>query len=255
MILFWERIELFTLFFSRTASFVILLPIAGNRLVPAIVKTGFAAFISIILVSLYQNQSFPLPHDTFGFFFRVSVEVFIGLALGFITLFLFTGIQIAGEVMGMQMGLAMAKMVDPSFQAQLSIVAQFQVFIAMLFYLAMNGHHFLIEAFVYSYQALPLFADIHATGLVEQVINMVSFAYVVAVKVGAPVIVSLLLANIALGILARTVPQMNIFMVGLPLRLLLGIGALALTIRMFHQVFSLLWVQFQQDFLQIIHAF
>ena len=255
MTLIWDRIELFTLFFARAAGFIYLLPVTGNRMVPIIAKTGLSVFISIILLLSSKLAPIPVPHETMGYIFNVSIEVFIGLTLGFVTLFLFSGVQVAGEIVSMQMGLAMAKMVDPGFQARLSVVAQFQMFLALLFYLAIDGHHFLLRGFAYSYEVIPIFSNIQVTGVVELIFRMAGYIFVVAVKIGAPVIVSLLLANIALGILARTVPQMNIFMVGLPLRLLLGIISLAFTVRMFHQIFRFLWGRFQDDFMLLLHAF
>ena len=255
MTLVWERIELFALFFARAAGFIYLMPVTGNRMVPIVAKTGLSVFVSIILLLSTKMTTIPVPRETMSFVFNVSVEVFIGLTLGFVTLFLFSGIQVAGEIVGMQMGLAMAKMVDPGFQAQLSIVAQFQMFMALLFYLVIDGHHFLLRGFAYSYEVIPIFSNIQITGVVELILRMAVHIFVVAVKIGSPVVVALLLANIALGILARTVPQMNIFMVGLPLRLLLGIISLAFTVRMFHQIFRFLWGRFQEDFMLLIHAF
>ncbi len=251
----WENIQVFAVCFARSSSFLFVLPILGNRSVPLPAKIGASFFLSIFSIVALQNTMPQIPTDIFPFTFIIINEVAIGLTLGFSAKFLFAGIQMAGELVGMQMGLAIAKIMDPGFQQQGSIVAEFQSMIAMLIYLIMDGHHFLLQGFAYSYKQLPLLSSWPVELLTRNIVHIAGTMFVFAVKIGAPIVVTLLLANIALGLLARTVPQMNIFMVGLPLRLGMGIMGLAFTITLFGHIFGRLLRQFQHDYLALLKFF
>lgn len=251
----WENIEIFALFFARTASFIFVLPILGNRSAPLIAKIGLAVFISIFMLSVMRGVGRSLPKQVLPFFLMVGKEVLVGLALGFVTQFLFIGVQLAGEAVGMQMGFGIVRVMDPGFQAQLSIISEFQLLVVLLIYLSIDGHHFLLNGFAQSYQIIPIAKPLAGFGIMKHVVSMAYGIFESAVKIGGPVIVALLLTNMAMGFLARTVPQMNIFIVGFPLRIGVGLLALAFTITLFLHVFRNLWSHFQRDFVAFIELF
>ncbi|RKY81523.1 flagellar type III secretion system protein FliR [candidate division KSB1 bacterium] len=251
----WENIELFTLCFARVAAFVTLLPVIGSRTIPKQVKVGIAVLLTIFMMSIVQMPVNTRVTETLPFFLLIIKEVLVGLTLGFLTKFIFVGIQIAGEIIGVQMGFGVAKVMDPGYQSQLSLIAEFQTMIAMLIYLTISGHHFLLRGIAYSYSTIPIGTQLHTTGIAGEITNIASGMFVSAVKIGAPVIAALLLSNVALGILARTVPQMNIFIVGLPLRIGVGFIALLVTMTLFVHIFSRLWVDFEHSFFAVIKLF
>ena len=251
-----QHIEMFSLFFGRVSAFIFLLPVLGNRTVPMQAKVGLSIFLSLFLMSMNSGSVTPLPSDLFPFILLVVKEVIVGLALGFTTKFLFAGVQLAGETVGRQMGFGLARVMDPGFQDQTSVISEFQVIVVFLIYLTINGHHFLLQGLVESYEKLPVTAPLAAAiGVGEHVMRMASGMFMAGVKIGAPVIVALLLTNVALGLIARTVPQMNIFIVGLPLRILVGVLALSVTISLFMNIFRQLWLHFQVDFVGLIELF
>lgn len=249
----FENIELFIICFARISAFIFILPILGNRSIPVQVKIGLCAFLTIFIMPMNKPIQSQLPAELFPFILAVMNEIAIGLTLGFATKFIFAGIQMGGELVGMQMGLAMAKIVDPGFQSQASIVAEFQLIIAMLIYLLMNGHHFLLQAFYYSYDQMPILSTWPVKPMVQNVIHMAGIVFQSAIKIAAPIVVTLLLTNIAFGLLAKTVPQMNILMVGLPLRLTMGLIGLAFTLTLFSHIFRRVFLQFQTNFIEFIH--
>ncbi len=251
-----QNIELFSLFFGRISAFVFLLPVLGNRTVPLQVKVGLSIFLSIFLVSVNTGVNAVLPTDLLPFILLVVKEVVVGLVLGFTTKFLFAGVQLAGETVGRQMGFGLARVMDPGFNDQTSVVSEFQIIVVFLIYLTINGHHFLLQGLMESYEKLPVAAVvISGNGLGEHMMRLASGMFLAGVKIGAPVIVALLLTNVALGLIARTVPQMNIFIVGLPLRILVGLLAMSVTISLFMNIFRHLWLNFQIDFVELIRIF
>ena len=251
----WQNIELFTILFARTSAFIFVLPVLGNRNIPVHAKIGLSVFVSFFLFPVMRGIEGSLPEETIPFILIVIKEVLVGLALGFITKFLFAGVQIAGEAVGRQMGFGMARVMDPGSQEQVSLVGDFQVVVVFLIYLAIDGHHFLLRGLVESYQKVPIAEAVIGRGIENHVVNMASGMFLSGVKIGAPVIVALLLTTIALGILARTVPQMNVFIVGLPLKIGVGILALILTMTLFMHVFRHLWIHFQNDFIAFLELF
>ena len=249
----WKNIELFTLCFARVSAFMFLMPVMGSRTIPAQARVGISALLSIFMLSIAVSGSAPVIYDFIHYFIAVIKEIAVGLTLGFTTKFLFVGIQIAGEIIGVQMGFGVAKVVDPAYQSQLSLIAEFQTMIAMLIYLSINGHYFLLRGLELSYSVVPINMAAYHSGIVGQITNMAAGIFVSAVKIGAPLISSLLLSNAALGILARTVPQMNIFIVGLPLKIGVGFLALLVTVTLFQHIFRNLWAGFQHNFVALAH--
>ena len=251
----WEHIGLFAVLFSRISAFLFMLPVFGNRSVPPPAKIGLAVFTSILLLSMMKDEGRQLPDETISFMLIIVKEVVVGITLGFITKFLIASVQMAGEVVGIQMGFGVARVMDPGFQSQISIIAEFKVIIVLLFYLILDGHHFLLNGLFQSYETIPIASGFVGEGIERHVVDMAFGMFQSAVKIGAPIMVSLLLLNIALGIIARTVPQMNIFIVGLPLRLIIGFLALSVSVTLFLHLFKNIWGHFQQDFVALIRLF
>lgn len=251
----FQNIEVFTFFLARTTSFIFVLPVIGNRTVPRQSKIGFSVLVSLLLTSIFQNQVPGLVTDLLPFILLILKEAMVGLSLGFVTRFLFVGVQLAGELAGNQMGFGMSQVMDPSSDAQVSIISEFKTIVVTLFYLILNGHHMLMSGLAESYKLVPLGKFHYDTNVVKIVISMAGGIFEAGVKIGAPVIVSLLLANILLGVLARTVPQMNVFVVGLPLRIGIGFLALAATLALFYHIFVVIWQQFERDFWHFLKLF
>jgi len=253
MPLVWENMTHFGLLFVRVVTFLSMLPVMGNRSVPPIAKIGLAGFMAFFLLTVQDIRQQPVPPSLWHFALLAVKEAVIGLGLGFLTKMIFAGIQMAGEIVGRQVGFAMARTFDPTFQTQASVISEFYLILMMLIYLSVSGHHFLIRGLAESYTFLPIGAPLSTAGIEVPVLKMASGIFLSCIKIAAPVLVTLMLTNIALGLLARTVPQMNVFMVGLPLRIGLGILAMVLTIELFVHIFHTEWTQFERGFSAMLH--
>ena len=160
----------------------------------------------------------------------------IGVILGFAGRLLFEGIQMAGQLVGFQMGFSIVNIIDPVTSEQVSIIAEFQYLLAGLLFLAVDGHHLLLQAVSESYTVVPVLG-FHLTGaLMQNLVDLTREMFVVAMKISAPIIVALVFANIGLGLVARTVPQINIFVVGFPLQIAIGLLGIGLTVPVFLHV-------------------
>lgn len=225
-----EQIQVFFLIFVRTTAMLALLPIFGSQNVPARVRAGLSFLLAIVLfnqvpVPWGQMPDFSLP------VFVVSVvrEVFVGIVIGFATVFLFAAVQFAGRLCDTQMGFAMVQLVDPFSDASVTVSGQLQILLFSIIFLVTNAHYFMLLAIQKSFQVIPLLGGEWPSGEVAgYFVDMVGSIFVLAVRLAAPVFSVLVLTSLSLGIVARTVPQINIFFVGLPLKI--GTGFVTLVV-------------------------
>ena len=228
------QIELFFLVLLRVSTIVVMIPILGDRTTPVRVKGGLAIFITFLVLPSVDPAAG--ADDLFALGLRMGGEVLIGIILGFACRLAFTGIQMAGQLVGFQIGFSIVNIIDPLTSEQVSIVAELQYLFAGLLFLGVNGHHMLIQAVSESYSVLPVLG-FHMTGeLAQSLVDLSRNMFVIAVKISAPIVVALLFANIGLGLIARTVPQMNVFIVGFPLQIAIGLIGIGLTIPVFLQI-------------------
>ena len=154
----------------------------------------------------------------------------IGILIGLAVRTLFAGFQMAGQMAGYQMGMAIANVMDPATSAQVPLLATLYNLLAILIFLSINAHIFLLRAMVESFQIVPLFEFEVNQAVMQHMIRLLGNMFIIALKIGAPVIVALLLTSAALGLVARTIPQMNIFIVAMPLKIAIGLLFLALSL-------------------------
>jgi flagellar biosynthesis protein FliR len=227
-----EQIEIFFLVFLRISTVVVMLPILGNQSTPARIKGGLAVLITMLVIPFVAKPA-EMPADLFSLLLVMAGEVLIGIILGFASTIIFQGIQMAGDLVGFQMGFSIVNILDPVTSEQASIINEFQYMLAGLLFLSVNGHHVLILAVSESYTALPLLGFHLTGGLVQSLVEMSCDLFVIAVKISSPIVIALVFANIGLGLIARTVPQINILVVGFPLQIAIGLIGLGLTVPLF----------------------
>ncbi|AWI12164.1 flagellar biosynthetic protein FliR [Caldibacillus thermoamylovorans] len=216
-------IPVFLLVFIRVLSFFLVIPIFSYRTIPARVKIGLALYLAYVIVFTIDTD--PIEFDML-YILLVIKEAIAGIALGLIGYIILSAVQIAGGFIDFQMGFAIANVIDPQTGAQSPILGQYLYIFAFLFLLSVNGHHLLIDGIYQSYQFIPIdqpflhFGDENTVKLIGKVFSAM---FIIGFQMSVPVVASLFLIDVALGIVARTVPQMNIFVVGFPVKILVGI--------------------------------
>ena len=225
-----EHVEAFILIFLRVGAIIFTIPVISDTSVPLRIKAAMTILISLIIFPLVLPKiPEPANYQVLILMYRMAGEVMIGVIIGFSARFVFAGIQMAGEMIGFQMGLSMANVIDPMTNQQVSTIAELQYLMAMLVFLIVDAHHIFFSAIIQSYSILnPL--TFHFSGqLMQMIFDFSTEMFVIAVKLGAPLMAVMLFTNVGLGIIARTVPQMNIFIVGFPLQIGIGLIFLGLT--------------------------
>ncbi|MBS4193998.1 flagellar biosynthetic protein FliR [Lederbergia citri] len=213
------NISVFMLIFMRVSTFFVTLPLFSYRTLPATYRIGFAFFLSLLMYYTIDVQSIDI---TGTYFLLILKEAGVGLLIGFTAYMILSAIQIAGGFIDFQMGFAIANVIDPQTGTQSPLIGQYLYMFSLLFLLAVNGHHLIMDGIFYSYQSIPIdqvFIPFGNSSLAEYIIKSFSMMFMIAFQMSIPVVASLFLVDVALGIVARTVPQLNIFVVGFPIKI------------------------------------
>ena len=218
------QLQLFFLVFLRVGAILLSIPIFDSRSIPFFFKIALAFATGIVLFPLLKLDVAPVPSNLFPFGINVAGEILLGLAVGFSVKLIFAGIQLAGQLAGYQMGLAIANVMDPATSEQVPLLAQFNNLMGLLIFLSINAHYWFIKALTESFRLVPPLNVNFGQSLLEQLIHLSGNMFIIALQVGAPVIAAMLLTSVAFGLIARTVPQMNVFIVAMPLKI--GVGLL-----------------------------
>jgi len=211
-------IPIFLLIFVRVLGFFVTMPLFSYRTIPLPFKIGMSFFLSLTM--FYTVDSSLVDIDQF-YVFLVMKEALIGLLIGLMAYMILSAVQIAGGFIDFQMGFAIANVVDPQTGAQSPLIGQYFYIFALLFLLSVNGHYLLIDGIYFSYQFIPLhqFIPFSEGSIAQFAIQIFNHMFLIAFQMAIPIVGCLFLVDVALGIIARTVPQLNVFVVGLPIKI------------------------------------
>ncbi len=221
---------------TRTLTFLMSMPVLGVRNVPAPVRIAIALWMAIAVLPAVLEAGARVPDSALGYALAMSIEVLAGVLLSFGAVTLFAAVQFAGQVIGIQMGLAMANVLDPTTDLQISVISQVYNLLAILIFLAIDGHLALLQGLQDSFLVLVPGTFVPATAGFLETTAQVGSIYTFAMRLALPVILSLLLVSLSLGIVGRTVPQLNILVLGFPVKILVGSFVLMASIPIFGDV-------------------
>ncbi len=217
-------------------------PLLGNRAAPVSVRValGFALTVAIVPALPPPPQVALLSGEGL---LILAQQVVIGVALGFMLRIVFAAIEFAGQFMGLQMGLSFATLIDPINGAQTPVVAQFMVLTAALILFAFDGHHLILEALVESFRSLPIAAVPLSAYDFGAIVRWGGVIFSLGLQIALPVTAALLSANLAIGMMTRAAPQLNIFAVGFPLTLATGFVVLYFSLAYLPQTVERIWLE------------
>ena len=224
-----DKFLVWLLVFVRMSSIFVVTPVFGRREVPSYLKIGFAFFCSYILVPLIGDIQLEYS-NLLSFAVIIGKEFLVGIVIGYVSFLVFSALYVAGPLIDMQIGFGMVNVLDPTMNTQVPITGNFIYILTTLFFLLIDGHHVLLSALFKSYSVLPIDGFVFTEVMVNNIANVFTDVFVIGFKISVPVIAAVMLAEVALGILSKTVPQMHVFVVGMPLKI--GIGILTLYVIM-----------------------
>lgn len=231
--------RLFLLVLCRITGLVMSAPVFGSAALPSPVKAFFALVLAGLFLPLVRGTAGgPPPVEGTALALAAGAELAVGMILGFAASLLFAGVQLGGQLVDQELGFMMANVLDPLSHEQVSIVAQFKLVLSVVLYLLLDGHHFLLTAIRDSFGAVPLMAGRFSPEVAWRISDtMAGDLFRLAVRIAAPAMATLFLVTVAMALLARTVPEMNLFLLGFPVRIGVGLAVLALGAGLFAGVF------------------
>ncbi len=221
----WPEAVTFLMVLARTGGLMVSAPFWGGRVVPGLIKAVFSVGISVAIYPLVKTAHLPAGEITgaaslLGLLLAVGGEILVGIALGWSAQIFFSGMRLAGQQIETRMGLSLASLIDPQGGAPSALFSVLLELTATLVFLALNGHYLLVRALASSYSFFPLAGA--KTAVVSVLVSAAAGIFSIGFQVSAPIMVGLVLSDIVLGIVNRVVPQMNVFVVALPLQFLFG---------------------------------
>ncbi len=225
LIQFFDNLDIFLLIFIRMTGFFIIFPVFAGTNIPVISKIGFSLAASYIIFAAGVVEKVFYYNTVPGFVILIVKEFFVGFTMGYVVYLIFSIIYFSGQLLDYQIGFSMVSVFDPVSQIQVPITGNIYYFFVMALFIETGGLNSFLSALFYSYKVVPpgnavlignaILADIALK-------SIVSF-FIIGVKIALPVVGSILVLDSALGILTKAVPQMNVFVVGVPIKILVGL--------------------------------
>jgi len=249
-----ESLKLFTLWllaFVRFVGFFVQAPIWGSHHFDKKVLIALGATMSIIL---FPNLTVPdtIVFDVFPYFLMIFTQFVVGLMIGFASFMVMAIAQFGGELLDTQMGLSVAASFDPASGGSTNMMRRLMFYLAMILYLCFDGHHYLLQAMFRSFDVIPVTGVNISTGIMMHLIHLTGTIFELGIKIAAPSLAALFLTQIALGLLARVAPQMNVFMLSFPLNIAVGLTLLSSSLWILVMTYQNMFIQNNKDVMRAI---
>jgi flagellar biosynthetic protein FliR len=213
---------------ARVAGIFLVAPVLGSDLVPLRLRFFIAIVIALAVVGRVSPPA--LSGQPLEFLGAIGCELLIGITIGYAARLLFAGVELGAFHVGQQMGISLAEVFDPFWQEETGVLQRFFQIVAIVIFLAVGGHRQVIAALLGTFDVVPPMGAVPGQAVLNVVVALLSASFVLAIKVAAPVLIALMLALVAMGLLQRTLPQFNMFSMGLSVQAMLGLLVLAATL-------------------------
>lgn len=214
----------------RISSFVIGIPIFFPTGTPATTKVGFCVVFTFLILPGVNYESVSLITNNTGLIVFAISEVITGLTLGYITKFCFFSAQMAGQLMDFQVGFSMMSLFDPISNENVTLLGRLLYWVSMVMFFVVDGHHMLIRAIIDSFNVINLGNFILSQGSIMVIVKVFVEFFTLGLKIAIPIILIIIITDLCLGLISRTVPQLNVMILGLPIKILVGLSCFALVL-------------------------
>jgi len=223
----WEALFLV---FCRVGTMMLVAPIFGSRGTTPQVRVFLGLTVACVMAPVVAPPGTVIPGDTGAFVARIAREVLLGGLVGFVVLLVFTALEGAGHIVGLQMGFSLANIINPLTSTNASLIDQFYTLVATLVFLTIDGHHIVLLGIERTFLIAPIDAIGSTLPPQEMIFGLGREIFATASRMALPVLTALLLTDVALAMVARSVPQLNVFVVGMPAKIAVGFVMLIVTV-------------------------
>lgn len=231
----WAELTLFLYIIARMSGFVLFNPILGRRGLPGIFRSGLILCLSMAVLSTGGVRTVQVPATVVELAVRILLELALGFLLGMVINLFFYIPQLAGSQMDTQMGLTMSQVFDPATQAQMSITGAILNAMMMLLFFAANGHHTMLRIMITSGQLVPFGGAALSTEALELMLEIFLQCTLLGIKLMMPVLAAELVGQVGMGVLMKVIPQINVFVINIDLKVMIGLALLLILIAPFSE--------------------
>jgi flagellar biosynthetic protein FliR len=224
------RFMVFTLVLARTSTLLMTAPLYSSQGMPRHVRVIIAVAVSLLVTPVYLGTTLPPITQIVDYGRLLANEALTGLLLGLSVNIMFSGIQVAGQIVSQMSGLSIADVFNPAFEEDASVFSNLFYFLTMAVFVSMGGHRFVMEALLNTFAAAPPGHAALGSSFVEVLTNVATQSFALGISAAAPLLTALLLSNLVLGLISRTLPQINVIAVGFGINALLALGVLFLSL-------------------------
>ncbi len=242
---------LYLFIWARLMGIVFLFPFFSYRGIPVLLRIWISliiAFLIFLSLDTLPRLEFTSP---FEMVLMLGREVLIGLVLGYLVTLMFSVFLNAGQMVDLKSGLMLSGVFEPQFGSQVTFMGQFYYLLALVFFLTLNGHHYFLLALVNSYSVIAIGTDFMSSELSGGLIRLFADLFTLSFQLVAPIIIILMVMDMALGLIAKTVPQVHVFIEGLPLKIAFSLLLLAILV----PVFGVVWEGLLERFVHSLNQF
>lgn len=249
------HLEYYLVILVRVAGVIAFAPIFGSRTVTRRVKLFLSIAIAYIIYSIHPYV--PLNYTTFLQYTAIMLrELMVGVTLGFVSSIALSIIGMAGQFIDREIGFSMVSNFDPGMNTETTITAEFYNMLVMLIMLCSNMHYFILSALADSFELIPV-GQVTVDGgrLYDVMLQYMVDYFVIAMRISLPIMISIMLLNVVLGVLAKTAPQMNMFVIGIQLKVFVGFAVLFVTLSLLPNITEFIYKQMQQVVTEALQVF
>lgn len=228
--LYFDQFLIFLLVLTRISGLVMTAPIYGSRTIPLKVRALIAIGLAMMITPAQDTGLFVVPDHLIDATILMTRELVLGLALGLSVMILFSGLQLAGQIIGQVSGMSLADVFDPTFQTNVPVFTQLLDAITMSVFLTIGGHRHMMRALLDTFYWRPPGVNDLPANVLDVLTTVTAESFLVGIRAGAPVMVALILAVLILGMISRTLPQLNILAVGFSLNAIVMLTTLSFSI-------------------------
>lgn len=237
----------------RITAMLISSPIFSLRQIPALIKIGLALSIGLIISPAIQSTNYYVPKTATELLVCVFIQILIGVLIGYIATLIFNSIRVSAQLMDFTVGFSMSQYYDPSTAGNSTPLERFFNWFAIIIFLTFNFHHIIISAIIKSFEVVPIGNNILNINFINSVFDIFANSFYIAMQLAAPVVIVIFITDFALGLISRTVPQLNIFMLSLPIKIFFGLIAVSAVLPMLSHIYIKVFENMPKDFIKIFN--
>lgn len=225
-----EKFLLFTLVLSRLSGLMMTAPIYGTQDIPMQIRALLSVALAVLLLPSQWHVPIDYPGTTLNYLVFIGAELLVGLCLGLGVVVLFSGVQVAGQLIGRVGGMMLADIFDPATGASVPLVSRMMMLVATAVFVCIGGHRVVMAALLDTFESIPPGSASVPTSMADTFVTLMHESFVLGIRAAAPVVTALLLSTLVMGLISRTLPQLNILAVGFGMNAMLSYGVLALSL-------------------------